>query len=394
MKFAMEAQRQFLQENNPTTGLENNVNQFLSGINPLIWLALVGTLFFAAAAKGEDFYGSMYVEDSLVHYIQPEQKWHGIPIIMIPGLNLSSYIYVTTPDGRDGWAQAFAAKGFDVYVINDPDFDFLKGGFSVSPFIVPTEGAPPLDPSSSQAWQNDVWRRWGFGESEGNPYPDTRFPTDYFAVFKANFPYVSSSATSYADAIVALLQTTGPAVLMAHSAGGPQAVNAALARPDLVRGFIMIEPTNPPDGDDFPALAGMSMFGVYGDYIDSRNQGSRKAGTEAAAVLFSQNGGVGEVVSLPDDLGINGNTHLMMQDNNNLFIADLIITWLCEHISPAIGDTNGDNLVDLADAILALQVLTGSKPAALSPRADINQDSKIGLEEAINTLQVISGRKP
>ena len=74
------------------------------------------------------------------------------------------------------------------------------------------------------------------------------------------------------------------------------------------------------------------MFGVYGDYISSRNQGPRKTATEEAAALFSMNGGAGAVVSLPDDLGINGNSHLMMQDNNNAFIADLIMNWYAEHV--------------------------------------------------------------
>ena len=70
------------------------------------------------------------------------------------------------------------------------------------------------------------------------------------------------------------------------------------------------------------------MLGVYGDYIDSRNQGGRKEATEAAAVLFEQYGGTGDVISLPDDHEVHGNTHLMMQDDNNDFIADLIMDWL------------------------------------------------------------------
>ncbi|MEM7146130.1 MAG: alpha/beta fold hydrolase [Verrucomicrobiota bacterium] len=283
-------------------------------------------------------FASSYVGDALVHSILPHNGRHKVPIIMVPGLNLSSYIFTTTPDGRPGWAQIFAEDGFDVHVINDPDFDFATGGVSVTPFTVPT-GGPAADPTSAQGWQQDIWRRWGFGDPQGTPYPDTRFPTDDFAAFAANYPYLSSSTQNYDDAIVDLLAQTGPAILMAHSAGGPQALNAALERPDLVLGFIFIEPTGPPEANDFPALAGMSMFGVYGDYIASRNQTNRKAATEAAALLFAQNGGAGEVVSLPDDLAINGNTHLMMQDNNSEFIADLIIDWLNANMNTACSPT-------------------------------------------------------
>ena len=285
----------------------------------------------ALPARGQDTCGSMYVNQALVHYIQPQAKRHGIPIIAVPGLNLSSYLFVGTPDGREGWAQRFAEMGFDFYVINDPDFDFSRG-FGVSPFTVPAAGAPPADASATQRWSQDVWPRWGFGSSQGNPYPDVRFPTAHFPTFQANYPYVGSAGRSYSDAIVTLLQMTGPAFLLGHSAGGPAVVSAAKARPDLVKGFIMIEPTGPPDASDFPALAGKSMIGVYADYVESRGQTNRKVATEAAALLFSQNGGVGEVISLPDDLGIFGNTHIMMQDNNNLFVADLIMDWLEENV--------------------------------------------------------------
>jgi pimeloyl-ACP methyl ester carboxylesterase len=293
----------------------------------IAWLCTAG-----AGLRAADEYGSFFINQALVHYIKPEGKRHGVSVIMVPGLNLSSYIYLTTPDGRPGWAQEFADDGFDVYVINDPDFDFSRG-FSVAPFtIVPTTGPPPPDPGASLAWQQDIWRRWGFGNSEGNPYPDTRFPTAFFGNFESNYPYVTSAGRSYSGAVTALLDAVGPSLLMAHSAGGPTAVTAAKACAPLVPALILIEPTNPPVATDFPVLAGKSMIGVYGDYIDSRNQGNRKVATEAAALLFSQNGGSGEVISLPEELGIFGNTHLMMQDNNSAFIADLILDWLVAHV--------------------------------------------------------------
>lgn len=272
--------------------------------------------------------GAFYQDGALVHFIKPTERKHDEPIIMIPGHNLSSYIFLTTPDGRPGWAQSFADEGYEVYVINDPKFDFSRG-FDVPGFEeVPEEGAPPANPSAVQGWQQDIWSRWGFGESEGNPYPDTQFPTDHFGDFEDHYPYLSNASTPYADAVVSLLEKTGPAILLAHSAGGPRAVSAALARPELVTGFIFVEPTGPPTESDFPALAGKFMLGVYGDYIDSRRQTGRKEAVEVAAGLFADNGGAAKVISLPEDYGVNGNTHLMMQDQNSDFIAELILDWL------------------------------------------------------------------
>jgi pimeloyl-ACP methyl ester carboxylesterase len=322
-------------------------------------LSLVLALTPFAGAWAADESGSFYINEALVHYLRPENGRQGVSVVMIPGLNLSSYIYLTTPDGRPGWAQEFADDGYDVYVINDPDFDFSRG-FSVAPFTnVPTAGAPPADPSATQGWQQDIWRRWGFGSSEGNPYPDTRFPTAYFGAFALNYPYLRSVGASYPDAIIALLDQIGPSLLMAHSAGGPQAVSAAKARPNLVPALILIEPTSPPDTNDFPALSGMSLIGVYGDYIDSRNQGNRKIATEAAAALHVQNGGRGEVISLPEELGIFGNTHLMMQDDNNAFIADLILDWLAANVEtrafpPKIGIAAEGGLISLTSRVEGL----------------------------------------
>ncbi len=60
------------------------------------------------------------------------------------------------------------------------------------------------------------------------------------------------------------------------------------------------------------------------------------------------------------------------------------------------GDVNGDGDVDLTDAILALQVVSGINPAGVrsdyaSSGADVNGDGKIGIEEVIYILQKLSG---
>lgn len=62
------------------------------------------------------------------------------------------------------------------------------------------------------------------------------------------------------------------------------------------------------------------------------------------------------------------------------------------------GDINGDGDVDLADAILVLQVLVGMTSASIRPSyptsgADVNGDAKIGLEEARYILQYVAGMR-
>jgi large repetitive protein len=56
------------------------------------------------------------------------------------------------------------------------------------------------------------------------------------------------------------------------------------------------------------------------------------------------------------------------------------------------GDINDDSRVDLADAILVMQVLSDTIPAAsVHPGADVDNDAQIGLPEAVYILQKLSG---
>lgn len=306
-------------------------------LNILLGIVLtINCLLFSVKIMAQHTYGSFYTHGAFVNYILSENRTEDAAIVMVPGLNLSSYLYVTTPDGRKGWSELFADNGYDVYMVNDPKYDFATGGF-VEPYTVPADG-PEATPGSEQGWQNDIWRRWGFGSSQGSPYPDAQFPTDSFDVFAQNYPYIGTSNESYTDAIQAVIDSTESIVwLLAHSAGASRAVTAAREMNEQVNGLILIEPAGPPDVDDFPDLDGLHMFGVYGDYIASRNQTNRKLATEAAAILFQNAGGVADVVSLPEDSLVFGNSHILMQDLNSEYVFNIIELWLRPFSSPTLG---------------------------------------------------------
>ena len=60
------------------------------------------------------------------------------------------------------------------------------------------------------------------------------------------------------------------------------------------------------------------------------------------------------------------------------------------------GDLDGLNGVTLADAILALKIISGQSPAGIRANyvnsgADVNGDGKIGMAEAIYILQKAAG---
>jgi len=56
------------------------------------------------------------------------------------------------------------------------------------------------------------------------------------------------------------------------------------------------------------------------------------------------------------------------------------------------GDVNGDTKIDIADAILALQIMNLS-PQTADIKADVNQDSRIGMAEVLYILQGVAGQR-
>ena len=55
-------------------------------------------------------------------------------------------------------------------------------------------------------------------------------------------------------------------------------------------------------------------------------------GCQALIDRIKTAGGQAEMLS-PPDRGIRGNSHMIMQDKNNLQIADLILQWIDERVS-------------------------------------------------------------
>jgi hypothetical protein len=69
---------------------------------------------------------------------------------------------------------------------------------------------------------------------------------------------------------------------------------------------------------------------VFGDYTQGSsgpNGDERRDQCNSSAAAINAAGGTAKFLLLPE-LGIKGNSHMMMMDKNNLQIADLIIGWL------------------------------------------------------------------
>lgn len=301
-------------------------------------LTEVGMFFVGGSVKEG---AKSHTEQALVHFFVSDAA-PGVPVILYPGLGLSSIIYITTPDGREGWAQQFARSGHAAYV-----YDPVNTGPS---------GLPTSGPANLATWDVDeVWPRFGLGSERDKPYDDTRFPTDYADQFYASWPsrvsnglpgrpsgegarrgqpparVMAGSAVDEA-ALIQLVEKTGPAVLVPHSMGGTTVFRLAKSRPDLVKGIVVVEPLGcPTSAEEIEPWKDRPFLAVYGDYIESRNQTGRLNACRETVRLLNEAGGNGTMLELTET-GVFGNTHMLMQDNNSAEIAASIITWVNENI--------------------------------------------------------------
>lgn len=181
--------------------------------------------------------GSMFVE-----WLSPDHDEAELPaVVLVHGGGGQGTDYLGTPDGRPGWAQLLADVGHQVYVVDRP-------GHGRSPY-----DATVLEPMAP-TWGAELIRNIFVGTGPSGAH--TQWPGDLtvcdplFDQFAASQgPMPADSGAMHArerDRLVQLLEQVGPAVVMAHSAGGPGAFLAADARPDLVQALVAVETLGPP----------------------------------------------------------------------------------------------------------------------------------------------------
>lgn len=201
--------------------------------------------FFAGGKWGMDGDRELMLGQTYVQYIIPQKVTHTTPIIMVPGTGQTGIDYFGTPDGRKGWAQYFAAKGYKVYVIDQVargrsgTFDLYgKYGYSDSGHFQQLVTAQENFNLFPQAKLHTQWP--GGPGIKGNAAYDQFFATQV--------PYLKDSKKTEElnnPAIIALLEKIGPSVLMVHSQAGVFGWAVADQRPDLVKAVVAIEPNGP-----------------------------------------------------------------------------------------------------------------------------------------------------
>jgi pimeloyl-ACP methyl ester carboxylesterase len=325
----------------------------------------------------------MYVEVRI-----PAQQTHRYPIVMVHGGTMSGTNFTGTPDGREGWAQYFVRQGYAVYVVDQPGRG--RSGYLAAAYgparNVDRDNAPRrfIAQEKYKLWpQAHLHTQWpGSGETD-DPAAQQLAQSQLPAI--ADF---TEQQGLNRDALLALLGRIGPAVLLVHSQAGAFGWPVADARPDLVKAILAIEPNGPPfhnlefvgapdyfkegpialtygitsvpltfapavkdpaelaieredtaDGPDLAkcwrqkaparALPNLQKMPI----LVLTSEASYHAPYDHCTVKFLQQAGVKPSFVKLTDLGIRGNSHVMMLEKNNSEIAAVIARWLDQNLS-------------------------------------------------------------
>ena len=326
--------------------------------------------------------GQIYAE-----YQIPAKQTHRWPLLMIHGLGQSGTNFTGTSDGREGWAQYFLRQGYAVYVIDQPG----RGRAAYQPEAYGPLAPPDIEnvqrrfvaPERYELWpQARLHTQWPGKGAPGDPIFDQFYASQLPSIPAANATIFNR------DAIVALLEKIGPAIVMTHSQSGGFGWPVADTRPDLVKGIIALEPSGPPFYDienigapDWfrdaptsyrvwgptaapltyapPAASPSELTIVREERADAPNvvpcwlqksparqlpnlqkmpilimtaEASYHATYDHCTVKFLEQAGVHPTWIKLGESGIHGNGHMLMLEQNSREIAEVIARWLAKAI--------------------------------------------------------------
>jgi hypothetical protein len=109
-----------------------------------------------------------------------------------------------------------------------------------------------------------------------------------------------------------------------------------------MKGLVLVEPGTCPANytdDQIATLAKLPILVVFGDYRDTPTGiaslptwQTRYEACQALIARLKTAGGQAQMMS-PTEIGARGNSHMIMQDKNNLQVADLILRWIGERVT-------------------------------------------------------------
>lgn len=286
-----------------------------------------------------------HVDHANVLYQIPEND-NGNPIVYLHGYGQSRMGWMTTPDGRDGWATMFLRNGHSAFLVDQPGRGEAGAQVSMSTdgFLdVWSEDSKEYKPGD-QAWYTHFRiGRVAPERYEGSQFPEGEEAQDQF--FRQMTPNTgnfnqATAAAALGEVMAEVKERTGnKSIFITHSQGGAVGWDVPV---ENISAIVAIEPGGTPevDSEQYNRLleAKIPITIYFGDYIDNGPEDIQSTefwkgvrdGALAFAEAYNAAGGDCTVVDLPKE-GITGNSHFMFQEMNNDVIAEHIENWLGEH---------------------------------------------------------------
>ena len=282
--------------------------------------------------------GHVTVDQMYVRYMVPQASQGKASFVLIHGMHLTGKCWETTPDGRMGWDEYLVRKGCPVYVVDQVGIG--RSGFNQKTHNAAKNGKASATEQSAFSRKTDEnsWTNFRFGTKDGKPVKEAKFPVGYVAEFaKQNVPHITSLPKPDANyrCLSELAQKVGNVVLVSHSQSGAFPIETALRNPIDIRAIVMLEPGGTGDyysAEQIAKLRNIPILVVFGDNLKN-DTGMRGhvwqncyEGWGRFVKRVNEAGGNARMIHLPD-MGIRGNSHMMMEDKNSHQIADIVLDW-------------------------------------------------------------------
>jgi pimeloyl-ACP methyl ester carboxylesterase len=251
----------------------------------------------ATLARGTMCNGmQMYVE----HWI-PREVRHPYPVVLIHGGYGQGSDWISTPDGRRGWATLLLEQGYQVYVLDRPG----QGRNPYHPWVHGyfDKEAPTFEGVAKNIRGDAAHTQWP-GSGDAND------PAIAQLVAAMGQPMGNNPLTQnlWRSRGAMLLDEIGAAILLTHGDGVVFASVTAQERPNLVKGIVAVEPSTVRQAP-FAKPAGIPAVIVTGE-------------TSAANPA-----GVVEQIHLADH-NVRGNGTMPMLEKNNREALEPVLKWM------------------------------------------------------------------
>jgi pimeloyl-ACP methyl ester carboxylesterase len=269
----------------------------------------------ATLARGTVCNGmQIYVE----HWI-PAQVRHPWPVVLIHGGYRQGTDWISTPDGRRGWATHLLEQGYKVYVVDRPG----QGRCPYHPWVHGNFDAQAQTfekVASGVAGTANVHTQWpGKGDASD--------PAIVQMAAAMGQPMGNNAITQnvWRTRGAILLDEIGPAILMTHGDGAAFAWVTAQERPELVKAIVAVEQSATSlQGQTAQRLAKLAKVPIA---IVTAEASQSNANDPGIAASLRQAGATVEHILLAEH-GVRGNGPMVTIEKNNREALQPVLDWM------------------------------------------------------------------